>query len=305
MLKCGLSGGPPQLCCGPGKIVIQVIVSIAAGRNPRRVLEDHGRMRCGPRVSAACRGQAAMREGGIVRGITASRNRHHCGQPCCRAGALIRGASGADHIADKRVSRRHHKAAEMFTGLLMPDAAIRILQLQHPVQIPADFGQIVRQLAAALRNTEPQRMQLRRKHLPCPKQGSGGDGRIDDITTIIACVVPAAVVRQFSTFAGGGVKRTVGMTQGVRVAAAEINRATAALPVEGTHGQTQRIGVDRFANRERIAVQIVYLESITAWSAQRGKIHKRRAVSRGCILQWRAKRTCEERRTAGSRYNLK
>src|SRR5215475_12546404 len=82
----------------------------------------------------------------------------------------------------------------MDAGLLVPDAPVVILHLQHPFDLPAGLVEDVGRAIAAFGKVEADGPELLAKHLPGPQQGAGRDSGIDHVAAIVAGIVPAADV---------------------------------------------------------------------------------------------------------------
>ena len=111
--------------------------------------------------------------------------------------------AGADDICDEVVVLRHDEGAKMVAGLLVKDAAVGLLKLQHPGQVPEDLFKVVRQVAVMLGDAEIEVAQGLRVELPRPQECAAGDAGVDDVAAVVAGIMPAAMIRQVALLAGG------------------------------------------------------------------------------------------------------
>ena len=63
---------------------------------------------------------------------------------------------------------RHDKGTKILAGLLVPYAAVGILQAEHPIKIPADLGEKVGKLSTGFWNLEIQLAHCPVEHFPRP-----------------------------------------------------------------------------------------------------------------------------------------
>src|SRR5215469_1791998 len=133
---------------------------------------------------------------------------------------------------------RHHESGKMDAGLLVPDAPVVILHLQHPFDVPADLIEDVGRTIAAFGKVEADGLELLTKHLPGPQQRAGRDSGIDHVAAIVAGIVPAADVVPKTLPARGRMKFAFEVTGWMRVSGelgSEVHRSSAALTVESSH----------------------------------------------------------------------
>jgi hypothetical protein len=157
------------------------------------------------------------------------------------ARALVRRRARTDDVAHHRVVLRHDERAELLRRLLVPHAAVGVLQREHPLQVPSDLGQIVRSCSARLRNSQVQIPQALWKELPRPQQSPHGHAAVDDVSAVVAGVVPAAVAGHFAAAARRRMISALQVARRMLVAAPEIDRATAPLPIVRAHCEAQRV----------------------------------------------------------------
>ncbi len=198
-------------------------------------------------------GEASVGEGCVVGSEAAGGDGHDSGEVGGGAGVLVGCGAGADDFAGHGVILRHDEAAEGEAGLLVPDAAVGgVLHGEHPIEVPLDFGEEVGEAAARLGDVEGEGVEGVREELPGPEEGGGGDAGVDGVAAIVAGIVPAAGVGGGSGAAGGGIEGVFEVAGGMLVAAAEIDRASAALAIEAAHGEAERVGVDVLVDGEGV-----------------------------------------------------
>src|ERR1035437_1753179 len=87
------------------------------------------------------------------------------------------------------------------------------------------------------------------------------------------------------------------VARGMRMLRVEVDLATAALAVEGAHGQLEGLRVDIVAHAKRVALRSrVELDSILARRPQRGKIRPANRVARGGIGVWSGQASLQDDR---------
>jgi len=88
--------------------------------------------------------------------------------------------------------------------LLVPDAAVAVLHLQHPLQVPNAPRSICRACRCPIREFERNALDPVSIDLPGPKQHTGGDPGVDDVASVVTRIMPAAnvVARPFGSRGG-------------------------------------------------------------------------------------------------------
>src|SRR6185369_531860 len=103
-----------------------------------------------------------------------------------------RRGTSSDNGAGKSVFLRCDETGKLSAGLLVPDATVIILHLQHPREVPAGFVQDVWGSVAGLRDVEFGALQFPRKEFIGPEKRAGSDARGGEIAAVITGIMPAA-----------------------------------------------------------------------------------------------------------------
>ena len=283
LLELRVTRGPPKLRRCPENFIVAMILPVSASSDARRVNERHVRVSDGPGEGAFGCCQAERGEGCIVCAVAARRNRHDRRKAGGGAGALVRDRTGADDVAGERVLLGHHEAAELFARLLVPDSAVLVLQGEHPFKVPANFRQIIGELSSRFRDTQGEGTQDTRVKLPRPQEGSRGDGAIDDVTAIVACVVPSAEVLERTRASGAGMVSARWMAFCMAVATAKVDFTTTPLAVEGACGQHQWMQINILTEKERLRANAACHQPVRAGNGQSREVGEGHSVSRSGV----------------------
>ncbi len=165
------AGGAEQFRGGPELFILGTGIAIAAGADAFGVV---GVVVIGVRHQPAPGGNGRIEAALGVLGVVVAIDSTCDGADGREIGGGGGGFEGHLAIADDQdrivVILRHDEAGELCRGGLVPDAAILVLHLEHPVKIPADLGEEVGDLAAGFRDVEVEFPKLVHVEFVCPEQ---------------------------------------------------------------------------------------------------------------------------------------
>src|SRR5208282_1533725 len=122
--------GPPEFRGRPQALITTIVVAVLAGADSLRVLEQDVRILLRPEPGLARRFQVARRELCIEGLIHARGDGGHRRQVGRGTGAFVRRLPRPNHFTRKMVVFGHYEGGKMFAGLLVPYAAIVIMNVE-------------------------------------------------------------------------------------------------------------------------------------------------------------------------------
>ena len=241
-------------------------------------------MLAGPRISTPRSVHAVLGVSVVEGSIAAGRNRSNRRQIRGRARAFIGSRSGADDEAGQMIVLRQDEAAEILAGLLVPYSAVDVLQAEHPIKIPTDFGEKVGEFPAGLRNLEIKLVHRRVQHFPRPKQSSGRYAGIHHVSAVVAGVMPPPVILVRTGLSSCLVKLGREMTRWVRIAIPQVHIAAASLAVISPHGELQSLAINLLSNFKKRALAGISFKNVVAGLANLREVDNLNAVARRGVV---------------------
>src|SRR5580692_286570 len=111
-------------------------------------------------------------------------------------------------------------------------------------------------------------MQDTRVKLPRPQEGSRGDRAIDNVTAIVARVVPSPEVLERTRAPRARMVSARCMAFCMAIATAKVDFTTTPLAVEGAHGQRKWFQISIFTNKERLGANALRHQPVYAGNGQ-------------------------------------
>ena len=276
----GFARGDSKFRTSKELFITCIIALIGACRNVRGVCRKMiAHIRSTPSVSLLCCIQARGCISCIKRLVHARGERHDARKIKSGFGTFT------DNVKLGIILCRHHVAREAERGKLVVNATVTCLHGKHPVQIPLDFGEQIRQ-AAFGRNAPFSRLEEFREVFIKRKERVGSNARIHNVATVIAGIVPALARIDGARRSGRIVElgRCIRVARGTRPFASILafKSHRCALVIEPLDGRLVNVGKSVVLDHQILAERLTaHLDGVLAFSRQLGEIYQLHILAAG------------------------